>query len=92
MTNKRLKKIRPQNPAAVLRSLHTVRCKNLLSLVGEGKDYATQNDLAHALQLTDGSYISQMVGPKPRRRFTEVVARRFEFRLGLASGWLDIER
>lgn len=79
-------------PDTVLHSLHKARVANLLSLVGEGKRFASQNELARALNLVDGSYISQMIGPKPRRRFTEVVARRFEYKLELDSGWLDAER
>ena len=85
------KKTRRDKPAAVLQSMHTVRLTNLLSLVGEG-GFATQNELALACGLVDGSYISQMRGPKPKRRFTEVIARRFEYRLKLATGWLDIAR
>jgi hypothetical protein len=79
-------------PAGVLHSLHNLRCKNLLSLVGEGKRFASQNDLAKALDLASGSYLSQMVGPAPRRRFTEVAARRFECRLKLPVGWLDTQQ
>jgi hypothetical protein len=77
-------------PEAALKSLHSVRCANLLALVGEGKRFKTQTDLASALNLTDGSYLSQMVGPKPRRRFTEVIARKWEYKLKLATGALDL--
>lgn len=90
--NQRLKKTRRGDPVAVLRSIHNIRCNNLLSLVGEGRRFTSQNELAAALSLYDGSYISQMIGPKPRRRFTETIARRFEYKLKLAAGWLDVER
>jgi hypothetical protein len=86
------KKPRRPRPDVVLRSLHKTRCTNLLSLVGDGKRFANNNDLARALDLHDASYISQMTGPNPRRRFTEVTARRFEHRLKLDNGWLDLER
>ena len=86
------KKPRRARPDSVLRSLHETRCANLLSLVGEGKRFATNNDLARALSLHSASYISQMTGPASRRRFTEVTARRFEHRLKLDNGWLDQER
>ena len=88
----RVNKITRTKPGTVLRSVHNVRCKNLLSLVGDGKRFTTQNQLATALSLYDGSYISQMTGPKPRRRFTETIARRFEYKLKLVAGWLDVER
>lgn len=85
------KKQRRTNPEAMLRSLHKVRCANLLALVGDGKRFGSQNELATALGLSDASYISQMVGPNPRRRFTEAAARRFEYRLKLDVGALDVE-
>ena len=80
---------RRKKPEAVLRSLNTIRCANLLSLIGEGKRFGSQDALAKALEYSDGSYLSQMMGPKPRRRFTEVIARRFEYKLQLETGWLD---
>lgn len=86
------KKDRRKNPETVLRSLNSVRCANLLSLVGAGKRFASQNELAATLKLSGASYLSQMVGPNPRRRFTEVIARRFEYLLELDTGWLDVER
>lgn len=85
------KKPRRVSPEALLHSLHKTRCANLLALVGDGKRFASQSELANALGLSDGSYISQMTGPNPRRRFTEVIARRFEYRLRLETGALDVE-
>lgn len=87
---KRTKKARRATPEAALHSLHTIRCRNLLALVGEGKRFTSQAELAGALLLTDSSYISQMAGPKPRRRFTEVTARKWEHRLKLPTGSLDV--
>lgn len=89
--NAKRKKTRRDTPEAALQSLHTIRCKNLLALVGEGKRFASQAELANELGLGDGSYISQMTGPKPRRRFTETIARRFEYKLKLATNSLDRE-
>lgn len=88
----RVKRVTRSKPATVLRSVHSTRCKNLLSLVGDGRRFVSQNQLATALELHDGSYISQLTGPNPRRRFTETIARRFEYKLKLVAGWLDVER
>lgn len=85
------KKTRRTTPEAALTSLHNIRCKNLLALVGPGLRFKSQTELAVELGLGDGSYISQMTGPKPRRRFTETIARRFEYKLKLATGSLDQE-
>lgn len=86
MTKK--KRIKPE---VALRSLHNIRLANLLGLVGEDKRFASQDALAAALLLTDGSHISQMKGSKPRRRFTETLARNWEYKLGLPTGSLDVE-
>lgn len=88
MTTKR-KKTRRTTPEAALTSLHNVRYGNLLALVGEGKRFTSQAELATVLGLTDSSFISQMKGPKPRRRFTESTARKYEYKLGLRNGALD---
>lgn len=85
------KKPRRVSPEALLHSLHKTRCANLLALVGDGKRFATQGDLAMALGLSGASYLTQLVGPNPRRRFTEAAARRFEHRLRLETGALDVE-
>lgn len=73
----------------ILKAVGLHRRNNLRAMVGEGKAYATQVDLANALGITD-SYLSQMVGPKPIRRITETTARKFEYRLKLKAGALDV--
>lgn len=65
------------------------RRNNLRAMVGEGKPFSSQVDLATALGVTD-SYLSQLIGPKPIRRITETTARKFEYRLKLKAGVLDV--
>lgn len=74
---------------SVLKTAAMVRRRNLRALVGDGRRFATQLDLATALGVTD-SYLSQLIGHKPIRRVTETTARKFEYRLKLAAGALDV--
>lgn len=50
------------------------------------------SQLAAKLGLAHPSYLSQLIGPNPTRDVSERVARRYEARLGLQAGWLDIAR
>lgn len=75
---------------AAIRAAHTIRRENLFGLIGEGRRFATQAELATALDVTE-SYLSQMHGAKPHRRISEVSARKFEHKLGLKTGVLDAE-
>lgn len=73
-----------------MKAANTIRKNNLLLQVGEGKKYPMLIDLADALCVT-ASYLSQMLGAKPIRRISEVSARKFEHKLGLRTGALDLE-
>ncbi len=48
--------------------------------------------LAAKLGFAHPSYLSQLIGPNPTRNVSESSARRYEARLGLQAGWLDIAR
>lgn len=76
-------------PEDVLNTVGMIRRNNLRGLVGAGKRFTTQTELANTLGHTD-SYLSQMIGPKPIRRVTETTARKFEYKLGLPTGSLDL--
>jgi hypothetical protein len=83
MTKKRMK------PEAAIKVSRQTRRDNLKKLVGEGCRFAEQTELADALGVTD-SYLSQMIGPNPRKPITEVTARKFEYKLRLPTGALDV--
>jgi hypothetical protein len=72
-----------------MKTLYNVRRNNLRALIGEGKRFALAADLATALKFTP-TYLSQLIGPKPRRRITETSARNFEKKLRLEQGSLDV--
>lgn len=74
---------------SVLKTAAVTRRNNLRALVGDGKRFPTQVDLAAALGVTD-SYLSQLIGHKPIRRVTETTARKFEYKLRLVTGALDV--
>lgn len=74
-------------PGKRMAALYAVRRNNLRALIG--KRFATQAELASALTVGD-SYLTQLIGRKPIRRMTEVTARKFEYKLGLKAGALDI--
>ena len=63
------------------------RRKNLRRLVRE--HVMTQHSLCLKLGWTSGSYLSQMIGPKPTRWIRESTARHIEQKLRLPQGWLD---
>lgn len=63
------------------------RVKNLRAVAAR---YELQNDLAAALGWTP-SYLSQVIGPSPRRAISERTARQIEAKLKLAPGYLDSE-
>jgi len=73
----------------ILRTAAVNRRNNLRALVGEGQRFPTQIDLAASLCVTD-SYLSQLIGRKPTRKVTETTARKFEYRLQLVAGSLDV--
>jgi hypothetical protein len=83
-----VKNKRKPRPTAesVLKAVGMARRNNLRRLIGAR--FPTQVDLASALGVTDG-YLSQLLGPTPIRRVTEMTARKFEYRLGMRVGELD---
>lgn len=69
-----------------LDAIYATRRANLQLLVDEH----TNSGLASKLGYTNGSYISQLLSVD--RTFTEVAARSIEQKLGLAFGWMDMQR
>lgn len=53
------------------------------------EDHGGPTSVAKALGYSNGSFLSQLIGPNPIRPFTEKVARKIEEKLGLAPGYLD---
>lgn len=88
MTTVKAKRNRP-TAESVLKAVGQTRRNNLRRLIGEGRRFTTQVDLASTLGVTD-SYLSQLLGPNPIRRVTEPTARKFEYKLGLRTGSLDL--
>lgn len=79
-----------RNPVAkLLNTSSATRRNNLRALIGPDKRFASQAALASTLLVTD-SYLSQMIGPNPIRRVSETTARKFEHKLKLAVGALDV--
>jgi hypothetical protein len=74
---------------SIIKTAGANRRNNLRRLVGEGKRFGTQAGLAAAIGVTE-SYLSQLIGHKPIRRVTETTARKFEYKLDLRSGSLDV--
>ncbi len=70
------RKTRRPTAETVIKAVSTIRKHNLLDLVGEGRRFAEQQDLASALGVGD-SYLSQLIGVNPRKRVTETTARKF---------------
>jgi len=69
-----------------MRSLMDARRERLRQYV---TDHGGPTSVAKALGYSNGSFLSQLIGPNPTRPFTEKVARSIEERLALAPGWLD---
>lgn len=61
-----------------------------LRLLAERYDGPSQ--LAAKLDLRHPSYLSQLIGPNPKRNVSERTARAYEEKLGLSAGWLDVVR
>jgi transcriptional regulator with XRE-family HTH domain len=72
-----------QDPLA---AVYATRLSNLRALA---KD--SQKLLAKQLGVSPAN-LNQLVKPVPTRRITEGIARRFEEKLGLQHGWLDMTR
>ena len=76
-------------PGDIIATVGLTRRNNLRALVGPGKRFTSQLELASVLNVTEG-YLSQLIGATPIRRVTETTARKFEYKLGLRAGVLDL--
>jgi hypothetical protein len=54
-------------------------------------DHGGPTSVAKALGYSNGSFLSQLIGPNPSRDFSEKVARDMEDKLNLSVGYLDNE-
>lgn len=68
--------------------IQTVRRRNLRRYISER---GTNASVAATLGLSNGTFLSQLLGPNPTRAFSEKLARKFEPLLGLLPGTLDLE-
>jgi hypothetical protein len=66
--------------------VYAARRANLMVLIGQ---HDGRKGLGEALGYSNGSFISQLTGPCPRRKISEGLARKFEVKLGLTTGWMD---
>lgn len=72
----------------IMKDVRDLRRENLRKLIGENGGV-----LAMGLKLgyADGSFLSQVAGPNPRREVSEGIARSIESKLGMPAGWLDAQ-
>lgn len=63
-----------------------LRKLNLRALIAK---YGGPGVLAKKLGYANGSYFSQMIGPRPIRPLNEKTCRRWEVQLGLPAKWMD---
>lgn len=63
-----------------------IRKVNLRALVAK---YEGPSALSKKLGYSNGSYISQMIGPRPIRPLNEKTCRKIELKLGLPARWMD---
>jgi len=72
-----------------MKSVYEIRRENLRTLQNErGGPTSLSKKLGHA----NGSYVAQLIGPRPSREISEKVARESEKKLNLPIGWLDTEQ
>lgn len=76
----------PKTPIPLLKALRETRKRNLLALAGQ---YGGNTKLGRALGYSNGAYLTQLIGKRPRRSISETTARRVEMKLRLPPGWLD---
>lgn len=75
-------------PNSSLDAVHEARRANLrLVAANLGNDSRLAQRLGY-----NRSYVSQLIGANSDYRISEKSARKFEEKLGLASGWLDVAR
>jgi len=67
-------------------SIHDIRRENLRKLIHQ---HGGPTRLATALGYRNGSFLSQVAGPRPIKQISEKVAREVEAKLGLPEGYLD---
>ena len=69
-----------------MKPVYPIRRENLRTLLREeGGPTALAKKLGHA----NGSYVAQLIGPRPSREISEKVAREVELKFKLPTGWLD---
>jgi hypothetical protein len=67
-------------------SIYALRRENLRTLA---RQWGGPTSLARKLGHANGSYLAQLIGPRPSREVSEKTAREIEQRLGLPVGWMD---
>lgn len=71
-----------------MRSVYEQRRENLRTL---SRQWGGPTSLSKKLGHANGSYLAQLIGPRPTREISEKTAREIEQRLGLPLGWMDAE-
>lgn len=77
--------VQDADPATDL-SVADIRKINLRTLVAK---FDGPSALAKKLGYSNGSYISQMIGPRPIRPLNEKTCRKMELKLGYPAMWMD---
>ena len=67
-------------------SVYHIRRENLRQL---SRQWGGPTSLSRKLGHSNGSYLAQLIGPRPTREVSEKVAREIEVTLTLPLGWLD---
>lgn len=67
-------------------TVYETRRQNLRTL---SRQWGGPTSLAKKLGHSNGSYLAQLIGPRPSREVSEKTAREIEAKLGLPLGWLD---
>lgn len=71
-----------------MKDVHELRRENLRKLIAQNGGVLA---LGLKLGYSDGSFISQVAGPNPRRPISESTARTIETKLDMPTGWLDAQ-
>lgn len=71
-----------------MKDVRELRRENLRKLIGENGGVLA---LGLKLGYADGSFLSQVAGPNPRREVSEGIARSIEGKLDMPVGWLDTQ-
>jgi hypothetical protein len=70
----------------IMKDVRELRRENLRKLIADNGGVLA---LGLKLGYADGSFLSQVAGPNPRRVVSEGIARSIEAKLGMPTGWLD---